>query len=728
MFRLLLSSFFLIWVLSSCQPSPSNLAITVLSSEPDRITSGTARIAITAKGEMDLNQAIITLNDTDITNQFELDDTESSREGVLQNLPEGVSTLTVSLNGDIKQETLTNHPATGPIFSGPHQEPFLCASREHLEAAMLEDQEFSDTFCSLERQVSFMYRSSNTGGFLPFDPDAPRPDDIAQTELMDGRRVDFIVRWERGTLNRFIYSLAMLAPEQQALETPDHSAWNKKLIYYFQGGVGIGHYQGAPSRQRMLYEHGLSQGYAIAYSTGTKTGVHYDLQVGGETALMVKERFIVAHGTPEYTVGVGGSGGGIQQYVYGQNHPGLIDAAIPQYSYPDMVTQGIHIGDCELLERYMDAEVRANPDSKWATWSNRTWLQGLNASDTVPNRYTGEPGNSECINGWRGLSPLTLNPHYGTAPGIDPETQQATSWTHFDDLVQIYGMAQDGFARRTWDNVGVQYGLEALKKGQIEPEEFLDLNARIGGWKNEPDMVQEGQPFLPDGDGIDVHSARNMTLSENDQGDPPAPRTQADPGAIEAIQASGMVFKGSLDIPIIDWRHYLEEVLDMHNSHQSFAARQRMLNADQDADNQVIWFTDTNAGNPNFDQTPMAFEVIDEWMKNIKNNPEKTVSENKPAQAEDSCFSADGSLIYSGNDAWEGILNEGPKGPCAEQFPVYSTSRIVAGAPITGDIFKCERIPVTDAIEQNVYGDWQPDEKATSRLQQIFPSGVCTYP
>ena len=30
----------------------------------------------------------------------------------------------------------------------------------------------------------------------------------------------------------------------------------------------------------------------------------------------------------------------------------------------------------------------------------------------------------------------------------------------------------------------------------------------------------------------------------------------------------------------------------MHNSHQSFAARQRMLNYDGDASNQVIWFTD----------------------------------------------------------------------------------------------------------------------------------------
>ena len=38
-----------------------------------------------------------------------------------------------------------------------------------------------------------------------------------------------------------------------------------------------------------------------------------------------------------------------------------------------------------------------------------------------------------------------------------------------------------GFAGLPLDNVGVQYGLEALKKGQITPAQFVDLNAKIGG-------------------------------------------------------------------------------------------------------------------------------------------------------------------------------------------------------------------------------------------------------
>ncbi len=138
----------------------------------------------------------------------------------------------------------------------------------------------------------------------------------------------------------------------------------------------------------MLFEPVLGQGYAVVNSTGLRTNTHYNLQLGGETALMLKEHFIEDHGVPRYTVGVGGSGGAIQQYVYAQNHPGLLDAAIPQYSYPDMVTQTIHVGDCELLEHYFDVTDRANPT--WRDPETRQAIMGLNASDSPKNLSQGE--------------------------------------------------------------------------------------------------------------------------------------------------------------------------------------------------------------------------------------------------------------------------------------------------------------------------------------------------
>ena len=177
-----------------------------------------------------------------------------------------------------------------------------------------------------------------------------------------------------------------------------------------------------------------------------------------------------------------------------------------------MTTQTIHVGDCELLEHYMDVTDAANP--KWRNWDNREWLIGLNGNAAFPNPYTRQPGSDECVNGWRGLTPLALNPLFGTAGAgterMNPAVMaQPSSGRTGRTPRNVYGVRADGWARSPWDNVGVQYGLKALVDGHITPAEFLDLNARVGTWKEQEDMVQEGQPFLPTG-GFDPWSARNM--------------------------------------------------------------------------------------------------------------------------------------------------------------------------------------------------------------------------
>jgi hypothetical protein len=184
---------------------------------------------------------------------------------------------------------------------------------------------------------------------------------------------------------------------------------------------------------------------------------------------------------------------------------------------------------------------------------------------------------------------------------------------------------------------------------------------------------------------------------------------------------------GNIDIPIIDWRNYLESELDMHNSHQSFAARQRVRDFRGNSDNQVIWFTDIDAEEPEFDQTPEALEVIDEWMTNILANPDTGVAGNKPARAVDRCFNADGSEFAAGNDVWDGILDADPDGVCTTRFPIYSTSRIVAGGPFKGSIFKCQLMPVAEAIAQGQYGGWELTPAEQAMLGQIFPDGVCDF-
>jgi hypothetical protein len=720
----------------------------VVSSAADQVTGGDARLHIEVPHTTPLHQVKVWVNGVNQADRFNVVPGTRTLTGVIDGLSVGDNRVVVKQHGQGRglpgpaYLILTNHPVTGPVFSGPHQHPFMCSVQYHgLGQPRVDDMhEGFPVFageeivgysrnCSAETLVTHVYMSTE-GSWKPYAPGQERPADMAQTTTSEGLTVDYIVRWERGTINRFLYSVAMLAPLDTGTDDLDTSAWNRKLIYYFQGGVAIGHYQGNPSNSRMLYDHGLSLGYAVVYSTGNKTGTHYNLVLGGETALMVKERFVELYGVPLYTVGLGGSGGAIQQYVYGQNHEGLIDAAIPQYSYPDMVTQAVHVGDCELLEFYMDVVDGANP--RWQTWPNRTLLEGMNASDMVFNTYTQSMGASECVMGWRGLSPLALNHNYGFAPGMElyePITDVlATRWTHFDDLVNIFGVASDGFARNYWDNVGVQYGLQSVAGGQITPAEFLQVNAVVGGWKDEPDMVQEGSPFFPPGvidpTNWDPWSYRNQVFSTNPVA--PAPRTEGNLQAMQAAYESGLVFMGRIDIPVIDWRHYLEAQLDMHNSHQSFASRQRMRDHDGVADNQVIWFTGAEGG-PQFDQTPEALEVIDEWMANIRSNPALGVADNKPDRAVDRCFDTFGNEIAAGDDVWSGILDDAPPGACTAEYPVYGTSRIVAGGPFRGSIFKCELKSVAQAITDGDYGVWVPTVAEAAMLEQIFPTGVCDF-
>jgi hypothetical protein len=726
-------------------PAPEPLgefSATVVSSPADAVSGGAARVGIGAPAALPDADIVVELDGEDISDRFQPGSDGYRLLGLVDGLAEGGNQLTVSSAGEPVTEaelTLVNHPETGPIFSGPQQTPFFCATDD--DRGDLELGPVLDENCSVERVVSFKYRTTG-GTWADWEPGQERPADMASTTTSDGDTVDFIVRWERGSLNRFLYSLAVLVPGADVDGEPDLEAWNRRLIYYFQGGVAIGHYQGGPSQRRALYADGLGAGYAIAYSTGTKTGTHYNLELGGETAIMVKDRFVTGYAMPDYTVGVGGSGGGIQQYVYAQNHPGLLDAGVPQYSYPDMLTQTIHIGDCELIERWIDFELQADPGSKWADWNNRSRLIGLNANNEVSNDVVDfgltpwvPPGSSECTASWRGLSPLVLNPNFGTAPGITPEQQAEVEWTHFADLINIYGRAEDGFARSTWDNVGVQYGLQALRDGTITPPQFLDLNASIGSWKEEGEMVQEGCPFFTDPcfaldfeqplypDQIDPWSWRNANVGSLEN---PAPRRTADPGAIERAFDSGMVNRGAVEIPLIDVRPYLEEELDMHNTHQSFAARQRLLNHDGDASNQVIWFQEPSEEDIAA-LTMEAFAVIDEWMENIAANPERSVGENRPGDAVDACFDSSGGVIAAGDEVWNGILDDGAPGACSERFPVYGTSRIVAGAPITGDVFKCELQSLDAALDAGVYGSWAPSAGERATLEAIFPDGVCTY-
>jgi len=589
--------------------------------------------------------------------------------------------------------------------------------------------------CSVNTRVLYYYRSRESGEFLPFGNHVNDAEELS----IDGRTVPFVVRLEIGTINRHVYIIALLRGPNDTPETPDLSYWNRKLIYQLRGGVGIGRRQGRitpdyiPSRN--LVE--LQKGYAVVHSTANQTSTSYDVELAEDTMARVKRQFTARYGEPLYTIGIGKSGGAIQQYLIGQNRPGLLDAGIALYSYPDTVTQITRVMDCELLEYYFDV-VDADND-KWQTWSQRSWIEGFNARDDLPNHFERvralqklrlgqwpgwSRGHTECTRSWRNLTPQIANPRYTYFASLfAPDILEQVPFTYWDILKRIFGTDESGYGRRTYDNVGVQYGLAALKRKQISIAEFLKLNDNIGGWKAPVDMQPErfwksggAQSRLAD---ISIWSHHNMTATAS--ADRPARRSEGDVDAIAAAYRSGNVFLGELSMPIIDFRHYLEPELNMHHSLQSFATRLRMLRWQGHADNQVIWFADLPYS-PQGD----AIELLERWLETMRADASLSVVDARPADATDRCYSGTGELIASGDGVWDGAWNGKENGACMNVYPMYSNPRLVAGDDFSGDIFKCYLQSVDEAIANAVYA---PIDVSAQRdeLQRVFQAGVCDY-
>ena len=589
--------------------------------------------------------------------------------------------------------------------------------------------------CSYPTHVKYYYNRIGTRNFYPLEE---ANNDVAQIEVQ-GKTTDFIVRLETGTINRFIYSIVALKGENEKPDSPSPRFWNKRLIYQFLGGVGIGKRQGDFQASKLLkrrYEQ-LKKGYAIAFSTANQASNHYNIWLSEETALRVKRQFIARYGHPLYTVGLGASGGAVQQYLISQNGSDLLDAIIPIYSYPDMVSQIVYVMDCEPLEYFFD--VTDKNSGLWDSWANRSWIQGLNADDEMENKFEllrsvadffkgkinrVEKGSSGCVTAWRGLTPLVNNPRFthlsnSYLNGI-AEKQQ---WTHWDDLKYFYGVNEHGYANSTWDNVGVQYGLEALREGLLTPEKFLFINANIGGWKPPQDMEPEKFWFLAGSFqpvDLSLWGHHNMLLSK-DGGKTPAIRNSGNLDAIQGAYRSGHVFIGKTDIPILDLRHYLDHKLDKHHATASFAARQRLINGQGHAKNQLIWISAKQ-----YNPTSEALALMDRWMLNILSNPSSPAYANKPEDALDACFGPEGDIIAQGAGVWDGKWNNKPQGECMAIYPRFKTSREVAGDTVGGQIFKCHTQSISEAIRKGVYGDINMLPHYET-LQRIFPQGVCDY-
>src|SRR5262245_16529037 len=181
------------------QPERRTPRLTVLSSDADKATGGDALVEVLVP-RGGARHLALSLHGTDVTGAPT--EIEPPRfVGVVPGLSEGENLLVASIHGPTAamlprsaSKVVVNHRRAGPVFSGPHQQPFYCET----VAAGLGDA--LDADCTAPTQVVYRYRTT-AGQFAPLADPAARPPDLA-TVTVGGVEVPYIVRMERGVINR----------------------------------------------------------------------------------------------------------------------------------------------------------------------------------------------------------------------------------------------------------------------------------------------------------------------------------------------------------------------------------------------------------------------------------------------------------------------------------------------------------------------------------------------
>jgi len=678
------------------QRPSANIVITTLSSRSDMVSGGDALVEIRTKDGRHANDIVVTLNGRTISDVFRLGGERGALVALVEGLRVGVNTVEARAGSDRSQLRITNYPITGPIVSGPHLTPFICRTEE----AGLGPP--TDANCSAPTRIEFFYKSTDApaappaagrggpaaGVFKPLESLAARPPDLARTTTTDGRTVPYVVRVESGTINRAIYRIAVLDDPSSPSNTESWRpgpGWNRRLIYTFGGGCGASYTQGNAPMPVALNDLALSRGFAHIISTQNVLARHCNDHLSGEALMMIKERFIERYGVPLWTMGFGASGGAIQQLLIAQNFPGLLDGLLPSLAFPDSISVRPGVTDCRLLLRVFSSgpdvwtpdkqtAVEGYTPGTCAAW-DRTYVDNI-VADHAPG----------C-----GLAPELVY-----HPARNPRGARCTVW---DTNVASYSRdPATGFARRTLDNVGVQYGLLALNRGAITPAEFIDLNVRIGGFDNDGHMR--------------------------------AARSTADPEALRLAYATGRAnaMRDVAALPIIHVRPYLDRAADIHTRDRDFTIRARLQAAAGRVDNQAIWVFPALA-----DQTPgaqlaggyrvpneLAIETLRQWLDRVLADRSASpaidkVRRARPAAAADACWNRDLRRID------EPATLDG-SGACNTLYPPHRTPRLVAGASIADDVLKCQLKPI-DPKEYAVA--FTPAQM--SELRRAFPDGVCDY-
>jgi len=672
----------------------SAFRIEVLSSKPHLVSGGDALVRVTVKKkDVRLSDVRVELNGRNVTGALVANHGAKTLTGVVSGMRVGDNRLEADSKrhgvpeADLK---VVNYPVSGPIISGPHESPYACTAQDFVPFPGSAPLGPTDANCHVQRRVQYIYRTNGTTGparFAPLpQPHSTLPADLAMTTTVAGATVPYIVRLETGTINRAIYQTAILHNPNSGEPSPaaPPAGWNGRLVYPLGGGcIGGWYFQGS-GLVNPVNNTWLSKGHAVASASLNTFGNNCNDLLSSETILMVKERFIESYGVPKFTIGTGSSGGAYQSNQTGDNYPGTFDGIVTMSSFPDVTTGMVPMHSSRLIELYL------------ASRPGRYTVDQVKAI----TGYLSIPGQINEMSRVRGdrMDPRIAFPDeivagVGAQFRYDPLTNPyGARGDVYDHTVNVYGTIRNTpfpgdskFAQRPLDNVGVQYGLRALNDGKITVDDFLDMNANMGG--------------------VDIDFNRIPS------------RTVHYPDATKRAYQGGRILYGGnglASMPIITRMGGgdLDPDGDVHLRYHSQAIRQRLVNANGHFGNQVI------VGN--LAPSELLIDQMGQWLTAVVGDASRRslaakVVANKPADVVDACWTTAGVKIV------ELQTLDGP-GQCNQLFPVGVPPEYVAGAPIELDAIKCQ-LKRVDMSDYKVA--FTAEQRA--RLSAIFPKGVCDW-
>ena len=662
---------------------PTPVTITVLSSRADLVVGGEALVEVTVPSGQNPSEVTVDVGSEDETSAFSVE-SPTTLLGLVTGLHEGPNTVTAQLaHGTGAQITLTDYPTGGPLFAGPQVQPWTC------EAGATDGQ------CNKAPTYEYLYRSTNPEKtkLEPYNPESP-PNDVATTTA-NGVTVPFIVRVETGYEDRDQYSIAVLYnPEEPWTATSPQPQFAHKMLITHGYGCGVAYESGiAPSTTEGSGTIVAGAGWALAngwtvMSTALDSNIHNcDVVTQAESLLMAKERVIDRYGTLRYTVGTGCSGGSLTQQWVANAYPGIYQGILPTCSFPDAWSSATQVFDYHMLDHYFA--------------DKEEWGSGISWSTTEEAAVEGTPGTENSIlsdEGFFGaIVPSNLCPGTNEETIYNPVSNPGGVRCSIADLaVNVFGARTEsewgpeekelghGFAGIPTSNVGVQYGLAALREGKITAAQFVDLNAKIGG--------------------LDPETS-----------EPVPARFVANKVALRNAYRSGMINETNNlgQTAIIDCLGPNPE--EAHDSYRTFAVQARLKRENGTSANQLIWEGPYPLlGSPTC-QT-QALMAMDSWLSAVTSDDRalplaKKIIKDRPKELKDRCYNFSGEVVKPHSLCPKGVV------------PVYGTPRTVAGEAITTDDNECQLQPLTSKTDPTK--SFTSEELTT--LQSVFPEGVCKF-